>query len=125
MAKILVIDDEKIMRILIKTILDAFDHEVSVAEDGLEGLKLFKIQYFDLVITDIIMPNKTGIDVINELSFLSEKTPVIAISGGCDSLIHRDLALTSATFAGARAILKKPIIPDDLCNMVSMMLATI
>lgn len=125
MAKILVIDDEKIMRILIKTVLDAENHDVSVAVDGLEGLELFKSERFDLVITDIIMPNKTGIDVIYEVSQRSENTPVIAISGGCDSLINRDLALTSAEFAGAKAILKKPIIADELCSTVSMVLTTI
>jgi CheY-like chemotaxis protein len=67
MAKILVIDDEDQLRVLLKKMLMHGGHQVSIAEDGVEGIKIFHEIQPDLIITDIIMPNKDGIEVIVEL----------------------------------------------------------
>ncbi|MDQ5940165.1 MAG: hypothetical protein QG557_1115 [Pseudomonadota bacterium] len=64
MAKILVIDDEEQLRDLIKKMLTRDGHQILMAQDGEEGVRAFHQFNPDLIITDIIMPNKDGIEVI-------------------------------------------------------------
>ena len=81
MATILIIDDEEIIRVLLRSALVAAGHEVVEAANGREGLELYRRRPADLVITDIIMPGLNGLDMLLELTreFLHAK--VIAISG--------------------------------------------
>jgi two-component system response regulator (stage 0 sporulation protein F) len=80
-ATILIIDDEEIIRVLLRSPLEAAGHEVVEAANGREGLELYRRRPADLVITDIIMPGLNGLDMLLELTreFLHAK--VIAISG--------------------------------------------
>lgn len=80
MSKILIIDDEISIRRTLKDILEYEKYEVQVAEDGIVGLELFKQDKFDLVLCDIKMPGKDGIEVLEEMMQLSD-TPVVIISG--------------------------------------------
>lgn len=80
MSKILIIDDEISIRRTLKDILEYEKYEVQVAEDGIVGLDIFKQDKFDLVLCDIKMPGKDGIEVLEELMQLSD-TPVVMISG--------------------------------------------
>lgn len=80
MSKILIIDDEISIRRTLKDILEYEKYEVQVAEDGIVGLELFKQDKFDLVLCDIKMPGKDGIEVLEEMMQLSD-TPVVMISG--------------------------------------------
>jgi two-component system response regulator (stage 0 sporulation protein F) len=81
MATILIIDDEEIIRVLLRSALEEVGYEVTEAANGREGLELYRRRPADLVITDIIMPELDGLDMLLELTreFLHAK--VIAISG--------------------------------------------
>jgi len=81
MAKILVIDDEKSIRETLKEILEYEEHQVDVAEDGEAGLETFKNNRYDIVLLDIKMPNKDGMEVLEEIFGVATDVPVIMISG--------------------------------------------
>ncbi|MCD6596301.1 MAG: sigma-54-dependent Fis family transcriptional regulator [Bacteroidales bacterium] len=81
MAKILVIDDEKSICNSLKDILEYEKHEVSLAEDGIQGLEMFKENPCEIVLCDIKMPKMDGMEVLDELMKLSDSTSVIMISG--------------------------------------------
>jgi two-component system chemotaxis response regulator CheY len=76
MAKILIIDDEEHMRVLLTRMLTRDGHEVFTAKDGIEGVQSFYQVKPDLVIADIVMPNKDGLEVIAELLELNPKQPI-------------------------------------------------
>ncbi|MBI5586112.1 MAG: response regulator [Deltaproteobacteria bacterium] len=82
MTKILVIDDELQMRELLKKYLTRAGYEVTLAGDGDEGLRFFQLQPADLVITDLIMPEKEGLECIAALKKIDSGIKIIAISGG-------------------------------------------
>ncbi len=86
MAKVLVIDDDPGFRRMIRMILMRMRHEVAEAADGNEGLTLFKAGSSDLVISDIVMPDKEGIQTILEIRALAPDARIIAMSGGGASL---------------------------------------
>ena len=81
MATILIIDDEEIVRVLLRSALEEAGYEVTEAANGREGLELYRQRPIHLVITDILMPEMNGLDMLLELTreFLYAK--VIAISG--------------------------------------------
>jgi DNA-binding NtrC family response regulator len=81
MAKILVIDDEKSIRETLKEILEYEDHKVDVAEDGEVGLEKFSSTKYDIVLLDIKMPKKDGIEVLEDIFGVATDVPVIMISG--------------------------------------------
>ena len=67
MSKILVVDDELSIRVMLTHMLEQDGHQVIVAEDGEQGIILYHENLPDLVISDLVMPNKNGIDMILEL----------------------------------------------------------
>jgi CheY-like chemotaxis protein len=117
MAKILVIDDEEQLRDLLTQMLTRSGHTVQSAFDGVDAMRVFKQFDPDLVITDIIMPNKDGIEVITELLNASPGTPIIAISGGRRA-ITAEFNLESAELLGVKGILSKPFTRDQLNEAV-------
>jgi CheY-like chemotaxis protein len=82
MSKILVIDDDTIVRTTIVLLLEDAGHQVRSAEDGLRGMALFRSAQPDLVITDIIMPEQEGIQTITEMRKAKADAKIVAISGG-------------------------------------------
>ncbi|MBN1649828.1 MAG: sigma-54-dependent Fis family transcriptional regulator [Bacteroidales bacterium] len=80
MAKVLVIDDERSIRNAIKEILEFEKYEVALAADGIEGLALIEQSMFDVILCDVKMPGKDGIEVLQEAMRLTD-TPFIVISG--------------------------------------------
>ena len=111
MATILVIDDEEIVRVLLRSALEAAGYEVTEATNGREGLDLYRKRPMDLVITDILMPELSGLDMLMELTreFLDAK--VIAISGAGGEEKHLDVA----KLLGARPTFQKPFsLPQSL-----------
>ena len=82
MAKILIIEDDDIMRDFLSDLLKREGYLTEAVSDGAKGLSSFKKEYFDLIITDIIMPEKEGIETIVDIRKLDQKIPIIAISGG-------------------------------------------
>ena len=121
MSKLLVIDDEKLARVTMRKILERAGHEVVEATNGVEGVDLYRAGKFDLVITDIIMPDKEGVETIMELTRDFPDVRIIAISGGGRT---RNLDfLKLAKQHGAKQVLAKPFSQSDLVNMVNAVLA--
>ena len=120
MAKILLIDDEEQMRFLLTRMLTRDGHEVFLAEDGVEGVQTFYQAKPDLVITDIVMPNKDGLEVIAEIRTTHPKQSIIAMSGG-----RRILAanLDSVEAIGVKGILQKPFTHQQLQEVVQLALS--
>jgi|GEM_PF-2618239 len=81
MKKVLLIDDESIIRKNMRFFLEDYDFEVFEAEDGEKGIDKFKEHFPDIVLVDLRMPKKGGIEVIRELKVISPETPVIVVSG--------------------------------------------
>ncbi len=121
MAKILIVDDEKLARITIRKMLERAGHEIVEAATGVEGIGSFKAGQFDLVMTDIIMPDMEGIEMIAELRRIAPDVRILAASGGGRT---RNLDfLKLAQEHGARRVLAKPFSQDDLVTAVRDVLA--
>ncbi|MGC9373493.1 MAG: sigma-54-dependent transcriptional regulator [Bacteroidales bacterium] len=104
MAKILVIDDEKSIRDTLKEILEYEEHQVDLAADGDEGLTLFNENKYDIVLLDIKMPQKDGIEVLEEIFKINYEIPVIMISG------HGNIDTAVETIKkGAYDFIEKPL----------------
>ncbi len=114
--QILVIDDEKSIRALLKQLFERKGYQVLTAGDGDMGIQTFKENPVDLVIVDLIMPGKDGIETIQELKRLDADIKIIAISGG--GIIQPDLYLKLARKFGAIYSFKKPIKNDDMLTFV-------
>ena len=121
MQRILVIDDDPLVRRTMERLLQKSGYEVRLAADGIEGLRAFRTQRPDLVITDIIMPQKEGLDTIRLLRTWSPDVKIIAISGG--SVTSDADFLKKAAELGASAILAKPFDNTELLNQISRCLA--
>jgi CheY-like chemotaxis protein len=116
MRKILVIDDDVLVRNTVVRILERHGYQISVAPDGLRGLSMCRSERPDLVITDIIMPEKEGLETIREIRKECPDTKVLAISGG-GRLGNIDY-LAIAGMLGAEEVLPKPFAPMELLDVV-------
>lgn len=116
MKKILVIDDEHPIRILLKKVLERGGFEVTVAVNGNDGTKKQKENPSDLVITDLIMPDKEGIELIQEFKQEYPTTPIIAMSGG--GMAAAQGYLKTAKIMGAEEIIEKPVKKEVLLEKV-------
>ncbi len=123
MAKILVFDDEPSILLMIKKILEKAGHEVEVALNGREGLELFEKNKPDLLVTDIIMPEKEGLETIFELRRKHPDLKIIAISGG--GRIGPDGYLPGAKLLGANITFSKPLVPREFLQAVTKLLSEI
>lgn len=114
MAMILIIDDEETIRVLLRSALQAEGYEVAEAVNGREGLERYRDRPADLVITDIVMPELNGLDMLLELTreFLHAK--VIAISGAGEQKNLLDVA----KLLGARQTFQKPFSMPQLLSAV-------
>jgi len=122
MARILVIDDEPGIRKLLRQILEADGHEVVEAQDGGEGLRYYRLQPVDLVITDILMPGEDGLSGIREIRREFPHARIIAISGGGET--GQLNFLSHARDLGARFTLSKPILIPEFRQAVTESLKT-
>jgi two-component system, chemotaxis family, chemotaxis protein CheY len=121
MALILVIDDAATVRHLMRRVLIEAGHTVIEAADGEIGLSMFAAQLPALVITDLFMPNREGIETIQELRRLSPGARIIAMSASGSA--SGKLYLGAARKLGADAILPKPFKPAELLDAVEDTLA--
>ena len=119
MATILVIDDQEPIRSLLRAALEGDGHEVLEASNGRLGLELYRERSADLIITDTVMPEMNGLEMMLELtrSFLNVK--VIAMSGG----LEREGGLNAAKLLGARQTFQKPLDMGELLDAVRYDLA--
>ncbi len=114
MARILIVDDDIGTQIILSTILARASHETFFAEDGEEALRQCRGKAFDVIITDLQMPNVHGLELIMLLRDLSPRPVIIAISGtGYDQL---DMARA----VGADATLTKPVDPEELLAAIAI-----
>jgi len=114
---ILVIEDDEMVRHAVARVLEAHGFNPTFAENGKEGLALFQRLSPVLVITDLIMPEKEGIQTITEIRRERPDAKVIAISGG--GRIGNTDFLKIAQKLGASDVIAKPFDPDDFLNRVS------
>ena len=120
MATILIIDDDKPIRSFLKERLMDEGFNVLTAIDGNEGMNLFNDNYVDLVITDIIMPDKDGFGTIIELKRICSDIKIIAMSGGL--LGYPEYYLDTTKCFGVQYTFEKPFNPIDLLEAVHELL---
>ncbi len=123
MSLILVVDDEELVRKTIVQTLAKLDHEIIAVENGLEAVKYCQDNEPDLMITDIIMPDMEGIELIMKLHEKSPQMKIIAISGG--GRISNFDFLEIAEKMGADVILHKPFLPSELRESVQNLLKSL
>jgi DNA-binding response OmpR family regulator len=116
MAKILLIEDEMLVSSTLEIVLRKAGHTVVVAADGQIGLNKFAAERPDLVLTDIIMPEKEGIETIQEIRAIDPKVPILAYSGGGRTKNYDFLRM--AHKLGANEVLRKPFANEDLLAAV-------
>jgi DNA-binding response OmpR family regulator len=115
-AKILLVDDDARMRRALGDILTAAGHEVVEAINGDEGLRLFQERAPDVVITEVVMPRKDGIEIIAALREWAFDGPIIAISGGNPT--RRAVYLRLARITGADESLAEPFSASELTEAI-------
>lgn len=120
MPRILVIEDDAEVRELLERVLTREGYAVSTAANGKQGVASFGEQAFDLVITDIIMPEKDGIEAIMDLKRRRPDLKLIAISGG--GRVEPGNYLHSAQLLGANRTLRKPFTNDEIVAAVRELL---
>ena len=116
MARILIIEDDAQVRVILRKILERAGYEVEPAPDGKAGIESYRERRADLVITDIIMPEKEGLETIMELRLEFPDVKIVAMSGG--GAIGPEYYLKTAKALGALRTLRKPIERDDLLKAV-------
>ena len=121
MKNILVIEDNENMLSMMNDLLSRSEYHVISATDGVAGLKAYRTAKPDLVITDIIMPNKEGLEVIMDLVKETPRLKIIAMSGG--GIMEPRTYLSLAEKLGADEIIEKPFRPADLLALVAKLLA--
>jgi CheY-like chemotaxis protein len=122
MSRILVIDDDAQVRRVIVRVLIGAGHSAIEAADGQQGIVLFRDAAPDLVITDLVMPGKEGIETIRAIRAIVPDTKVIAMSGsaaGSDGTLY----LSVAEKLGADAVIAKPFRPHELLALIGRVLA--
>ncbi len=120
MTRIIVIDDEERICILFKMALERAGYEVDVAANGVEGINLQHKNPAQLIITDLVMPEKEGIETIIDLRRDFPKVKIIAVSGG--GRITPDSYLNTAGILGADRTFKKPVNLEELIKAVRQIL---
>ena len=107
MAKVLIAEDEVVAQKLFKRYLTACGHEVVAVSNGFDALGQFQVKDFDVVVTDIYMPDLSGHELIPQLRKTKEEVLIIAISSGGPTR-EKKHALDIAQSLGANTILSKP-----------------
>jgi len=121
MARILIMDDDDPIRKMLKIMLENAGYkDIEEAENGYIGMKLIRKSHFDLVITDIIMPDKEGIETIMEIKKDFPAIKIIAMSGG--GKISADSYLVMAGHLGANKTLAKPFQQSEIIDAVRELL---
>lgn len=120
MSRILVIDDERAVLDVLQKILERGGHKAECVDRAAEGMRMFREEPFDLVITDIFLPDMDGLEVVQYLHADFPEVPIIAMSGG-GQLLREDF-LPMAHKIGAAAVMRKPFNAVALLESVSEVL---
>jgi len=119
MANILTVDDARVIRDLVSAVLIENGHTVTTAEDGVKGLEAARAQQFDMILSDINMPNMTGISMVSKIRRLPdyEHTPIIMLTTESS-----DFKKDKAKKMGASGWLQKPFDPERLMKAVNKLI---
>lgn len=121
MARILVIDDDELVRGTVQAMLESDGHEAVLAVDGDDGIRRFHQQRFDLVLCDVFMPRKEGLETVREIRQSSRETPIISMTGsvpaGDGGRLDPDFLRMSSSLGATRTI-AKPFRPRELLALV-------
>lgn len=120
MLRILIVDDDDLLRNALHKTLVRAGYEVEDASNGTAALKAYQRQPHDLVITDIVMPDREGLDTIRALRERDADVKIIAMSGGGLGRAHDYLTL--AHHFGATRIIAKPFSGSDVLAVVASVL---
>jgi len=121
MATILAVDDDPQVREMLSTLFTEAGYQVVTAADGKEAMVCFRNRPAEVVVADILMPEKDGLETIQELHRIAPQVPVIAISGG--GRIAGSTYLKTAALFGAFRTLEKPFPNRAILTAVSEALA--
>ena len=122
MAKILIIDDDPTILTMLERMLKRAGYEVDTASNGSEGLTKIESCPPDLLITDIVMPEKEGLELIFYLRAKNPGLKIVAISGG--GRFHYEGYLTGAKLLGADLIFQKPLVHKEFVQAVTDLIDT-
>ncbi|MEI6127142.1 MAG: response regulator [Pseudomonadota bacterium] len=120
MATILVLDDDDMILETLSIILKDAGHDILTGSNGNEGLKRCRERKVDLVITDIVMPDKEGLETIQDIKKLYPEIKIIAMSGGGNIATSNYLQIAKAF--GAQQTLEKPFKKKDIVSTVQEVL---
>jgi DNA-binding NtrC family response regulator len=115
--KVLIIDDDEAVRRVLEIHLTGSDYDVSSAKNAREGLELANSECYDLVLCDLKLPDKSGIEVIKELRTEHINLPIVVISGFIDEHIANEVRS-----AGAVEYISKPFLKKTILSLLSRIL---
>lgn len=119
-ARILVIDDDPAIRDSLQVMLGTAGYDVWATGSGTAGLEKHLVSPFDLVVTDIVMPDLDGLEIIRTLKSATAGVPVVAMSGG--GSFGGALYLDLASRLGADLVLDKPVAAQTLLQAIAVLL---
>ncbi|CAO3407912.1 response regulator [Azospirillum largimobile] len=117
MAKLLVVDDDPVTRNLIRAILTREGHELTLCASAPEAIGILYVEKFDLVLTDIIMPDHDGFEVIKAARSLRPEMPVVILSA-IEDKVPSELAAAAFAKLGVTRVISKPVNPTLLASEV-------
>jgi two-component system chemotaxis response regulator CheY len=120
MARILVVDDDHALRSGVRVVLESAGHIVAEAADGEAGLRAWREQGADLLLVDVFMPERDGLELIRALRGAIPQPRIVAMSGG--GRIGLTDVLSAAAAFGAARTLRKPFAPSDLLTVIDQVL---
>lgn len=127
MAQILIIDDDDQLRRMMRQMLEGAGHTVTEAEDGRRGFEAFSAEPSDLVVTNLFMPERDGLEVIKAVRGSGAAVPIVLVSGagaaGAPSTSYASNMFRIAEKFGASRVLQKPFDRDALVGTISDLLA--
>ena len=118
MKKVLIVDDEENICEILKDYLEEFELEVDTTISSIDAKKMIIDNNYDLLITDIMMPEVNGVELIEHTVENNKETKILAISGGGENKLARHLILNAAVENGAADVLMKPFTEKDFQDMV-------
>ena len=123
LLRILVVDDDFHIRESLRIKLEQAGHTVRLAPDGAEAVKFLKREVFDIVVTDILMPDKDGFELIGDIRRKWPKVRIVAISGG--GRIGTEQLLVAASGLGADAVIAKPFSYPQFSAVLGSLLTSV
>jgi len=124
MKRILIIEDDIQVRLLLRQMLERVGYEVADASNGSEGIRLYRDEPADLIITDIIMPEKEGVETIIELKRDFPDVKIIAISGGSRGIDAQN-CLYYAKQLGVLHTFNKPFKRTEMLEVIRKLLGDV